>query len=396
MQYLEKARELYHNQLLLLRRLPPTEFVRQQIWFVQAQLLQMPRGHPPPPSTSMDRSQSVQHIRVDGHAIIDAYDMGGTNRRVQEASPTSTHRSSSQHGLSNVHVDGEVAIADALNMDQTDDLPVSTGLTATQLSDLPLTKYCKDEEGVDCAICICELEENEMVPVLACKHKFHENCIKQWLERQNLCPLWKCPHGQSQMVYPSSFPENYQFQNQLSFLSLDDQIEHANESNFPNYYYEPTSSPRINRRSLGLPEFPVKICHYFLKGCCMYGNSCRYSHGSLENLEMELIELLNSTGFPVSIASLPMLYYEKFGETLQTEGHFIPSNSQYTDEEMAILDALNDMDQDTDSFQEADLVGSSGLTETQISKNLRLTKYTKDEKKKIAPYVYLNSKITRH
>ena len=104
----------------------------------------------------------------------------------------------------------------------------------------------------------------------------------------------------------------------MSFLSLDDQIEHANESNFPNYYYEPTSSPRINRRSPGLPEFPVKICHYFLKGCCRHGNSCRYSHGnpipeifspfspnsyegenvfllgSLENLEMELIELLNS------------------------------------------------------------------------------------------------------
>lgn len=63
-----------------------------------------------------------------------------------------------------------------------------------------------------------------------------------------------------------------------------------------------------------------------------------------------------------------------------TTRHFISSNRQYTDEEMAILDALNDVDQDTDSFQEADLVRSSGLTETQISKNLHLTKYTKDEK----------------
>ncbi|PWA50912.1 zinc finger CCCH domain-containing protein 18 [Artemisia annua] len=161
------------------------------------------------------------------------------------------------------------------------------------------------------------------------------------------------PHGQSLMVYPSSFPENYHFRNQPHFLSLDDQIEHSNESNFPNYYYEPTLSPRINRRSPSLPEFPIKICHYFLKGCCRHGNSCRYSHGnpipeifspfspnsyegenvfllgSLENLEMELIELLNSRrGFPVSIASLPMLYYEKFGKTLQAEGYLTESQRQ--------------------------------------------------------------------
>ncbi|PWA61823.1 Zinc finger, RING/FYVE/PHD-type [Artemisia annua] len=204
-------------------RLPPTEIFRQRLPSVQAQ---------PPTSTSVYSSQSVQH--VDGHLIIDACDYQSSSQqgRVQEPTPTSMHRSSSQHGLpmglpippsstsisqsqslryifvvddqyvtyrppshhglSNVHVDSEVAIVDDLNMDQTDDLPVSTGFTATQLSDLPLTKYCKDEEGVDCAICICELEENEMVPVLACKHKFHENCIKQWLERQNLCPLCKC------------------------------------------------------------------------------------------------------------------------------------------------------------------------------------------------------------
>nr|GEV22420.1 zinc finger CCCH domain-containing protein 18 isoform X1 [Tanacetum cinerariifolium] len=81
-----------------------------------------------------------------------------------------------------------------------------------------------------------------------------------------------------------------------------------------------------------------------------HGNSCRYSHGnpipelfspfspdsyegenvfllgSLEKLEMELIELLKSRrGFPVSIASLPMLYYEKFGKTLQAEGYLTES-----------------------------------------------------------------------
>nr|XP_043628357.1 zinc finger CCCH domain-containing protein 18 [Erigeron canadensis] len=162
------------------------------------------------------------------------------------------------------------------------------------------------------------------------------------------------PGCQSLTVYPASFPEDYHIQNQLRFMSLDDHIEPANGLNFVsnNYYYsEPTLSPRINRRSPSLPELPIKICHYFVKGSCRHGNSCRYSHvnpmpetlyqifspgsneddnvfshGCLNKLEMELTELLKARrGFPVSIASLPMLYYEKFGRTLQAEGYLTES-----------------------------------------------------------------------
>ncbi|KAL6975616.1 hypothetical protein U1Q18_024409 [Sarracenia purpurea var. burkii] len=151
-------------------------------------------------------------------------------------------------------------------------------------------------------------------------------------------------------------------QNQLQFLSLEDQLEPANSmgSDFSaNYYYhpEPALGPRtIGRRSPSLPEFPVKVCHYFTKGFCKHGGNCRYFHGhpvqesishhvfnnpssnelpsedhgfstgSLEKLELELTELLKSRrGFPVSIASLPMLYYEKYGRSLQAEGYLTES-----------------------------------------------------------------------
>ncbi|KAK1418155.1 hypothetical protein QVD17_27294 [Tagetes erecta] len=150
-------------------------------------------------------------------------------------------------------------------------------------------------------------------------------------------PFSPCdPHVQSLSVYPPSFSEDHHLHNQLQFLSLDNQIEPINRSNFSYYYNSETvSSPRI------------KICHYFMKGCCRHGNNCRYSHGnlvpeifspgsnddnnvfspgSLKKLEMELVELLKSRkGFPVSIASLPMLYYEKFGKTLQAEGYLTES-----------------------------------------------------------------------
>ncbi|KAL8140501.1 hypothetical protein V2J09_006522 [Rumex salicifolius] len=117
-----------------------------------------------------------------------------------------------------------------------------------------------------------------------------------------------------------------QLQHQMQLLGLDDQPEF------------PGSGNRYNPRF----ELPSKVCHYFSKGFCKHGSSCRYLHGnpndgftsddqlfsprSVEKLEFELTELLKSrNGEPVSIALLPMLYYEKFGRTLQAEGYLTES-----------------------------------------------------------------------
>lgn len=154
---------------------------------------------------------------------------------------------------------------------------------------------------------------------------------------------------------PHPVTDERQLQNQLHFLSLDDHSDHVNSDFSGDHYFpRPTLGPRSSRRSSSLPEFPVKICHYFNKGFCKHGNNCRYIHGhpapesfsqvfnanlnevvtdehvfspgSLEKLEMELAELLKSKGgVPVSIASLPMLYYDTFGRTLQAEGYLTES-----------------------------------------------------------------------
>ncbi|XP_059661199.1 zinc finger CCCH domain-containing protein 18-like isoform X3 [Cornus florida] len=159
-------------------------------------------------------------------------------------------------------------------------------------------------------------------------------------------------------AYSDSLADDYCLQNQLRVLSLGEQFDSFNSvgsdfsSNF--HYPDPASGPRNSRRSPSLPEFPVKVCHYFSKGFCKHGSNCRYFHGdlmpesfsqmfnpssneflnddhvvspgSLAKLEMELTELLKSRkGFPVSIASLPMMYYEKYGRTLQAEGYLTES-----------------------------------------------------------------------
>lgn len=158
--------------------------------------------------------------------------------------------------------------------------------------------------------------------------------------------------------YADSVGDDYGLQNQMQFLALEDQLEPINSigSEFSgNYYYpEHALGMRTTRRSPSLPEFPVKVCHYFIKGFCKHGNNCRYFHGhpmpesfsqifspnsnepvsddhgippgSLEKLELEITELLKSRrGFPVSIASLPMMYYEKYGKILQADGYLTES-----------------------------------------------------------------------
>lgn len=156
--------------------------------------------------------------------------------------------------------------------------------------------------------------------------------------------------------YSDSVQDELRIQSQLHFLAMEDQLDNSVGSEFSGSYYFPEQalSGRTSRRSPSMPEFPVKVCHYFNKGFCKHGNSCRYFHGqhlvenmpqmfgpgtseipnddhifspgSLEKLELELTELLKSRrGCPVSIASLPMMYYEKYGRTLQAEGYLTES-----------------------------------------------------------------------
>lgn len=42
----------------------------------------------------------------------------------------------------------------------------------------------------ECSICMCEVEDNDKVRVLDCKHAFHVRCIDPWvLQSHSICPL---------------------------------------------------------------------------------------------------------------------------------------------------------------------------------------------------------------
>ena len=66
------------------------------------------------------------------------------------------------------------------------------------LQNLAKTKFDPSSDGVkaeSCSICLLDYQENDQVIPLPCdeKHVFHEECIKEWLKKNNCCPLCKKP-----------------------------------------------------------------------------------------------------------------------------------------------------------------------------------------------------------
>lgn len=67
------------------------------------------------------------------------------------------------------------------------------GLSKLDLEVLPTFVYASKEEvnNHDCPICLGGFSIGEMLISLPCdnKHSFHASCIREWLQRQNSCPL---------------------------------------------------------------------------------------------------------------------------------------------------------------------------------------------------------------
>ncbi|XP_020203573.1 zinc finger CCCH domain-containing protein 18 isoform X2 [Cajanus cajan] len=146
-----------------------------------------------------------------------------------------------------------------------------------------------------------------------------------------------------------------QLQKQTPLFSLENHMDNANSGTGGignDYYGLDASSGNLGGGKTGRRfEFPVKTCHYFNKGFCKHGSSCRYFHGqgvpdifshmygndsfsddqiispgSLAQLESEIVELLKlKKGGSISIASLPMAYYDRYKKVLQADGYLTES-----------------------------------------------------------------------
>ncbi|GLJ39993.1 hypothetical protein SUGI_0818340 [Cryptomeria japonica] len=78
-------------------------------------------------------------------------------------------------------------------------------------------------------------------------------------------------------------------------------------------------------KRVSLPISDVKPCLYFARGYCKHGSNCHFSHGFENHLTVSMGSSPPGKRAPISIASLPQFYYERFGKTLQAEGYLTES-----------------------------------------------------------------------
>ncbi|KAK7283735.1 hypothetical protein RIF29_13477 [Crotalaria pallida] len=63
------------------------------------------------------------------------------------------------------------------------------------------TWHYETEEDVECAVCLCKIEEGEETRVLRCNHIFHKDCLDKWVGFNNVtCPLCRESVGPRRVV----------------------------------------------------------------------------------------------------------------------------------------------------------------------------------------------------
>jgi len=77
------------------------------------------------------------------------------------------------------------------------------GLDKEALDSLPVVTYTSDgfknvdEESKRCTICLEHYEDQQEVKFLWCLHRFHKNCVDQWLDKHTNCPFCKKDYSEA-------------------------------------------------------------------------------------------------------------------------------------------------------------------------------------------------------
>jgi len=82
----------------------------------------------------------------------------------------------------------------------------NVGLDSVVLESLPIFLYKSQSftDRLECAVCLCEFEENEKARLLPnCGHSFHVDCIDMWFRSHSTCPVCRTGAQPEQPVFES-------------------------------------------------------------------------------------------------------------------------------------------------------------------------------------------------
>lgn len=70
-----------------------------------------------------------------------------------------------------------------------------TPMAAEEFAQLPRRVIASNDNPSTCAVCLEQLAADQTVIDLTCSHTFHEQCLANWFQRHNTCPMCRRAHG---------------------------------------------------------------------------------------------------------------------------------------------------------------------------------------------------------
>jgi hypothetical protein len=137
---------------------------------------------PPPPQASATLDTPLAERRTRPHSVRSPASPGNPRQIEPPAAATAAAAASTPSA-------GGWEINDFTyeNLLTLGTMAVSTGLSKEQLARYKSRPF-EGTEPADCPVCLEDVVAGQPSLTLACKHAFHDNCIRAWLARTNRCP----------------------------------------------------------------------------------------------------------------------------------------------------------------------------------------------------------------
>merc|ERR1712039_1097774 len=100
-------------------------------------------------------------------------------------------------GLQGLNGDDEEFMRRIMEQSAEEDIPRVERASRRDIARLPVRRLtCEDmasttEDQKSCTICMEEFKEGDQQKTLPCFHRYHAQCVDQWLQRNGCCPCCK-------------------------------------------------------------------------------------------------------------------------------------------------------------------------------------------------------------
>ena len=111
-----------------------------------------------------------------------------------------------------------------------------------------------------CSICLTDFEvDDTLCKLIVCKHEFHRECLEDWLQTENSCPLCRNVIKRIFKGYSINFNSNFLLKFKDNFFEF---VDIENKKFYKKYDYKDLQRIVISKKKIKFSILDTKIIHY--------------------------------------------------------------------------------------------------------------------------------------